>query len=98
MQQHEQQPPRRLFTVEQFAARHPSFLTEPALRAYRFDARHDDRHGFGAAGAFVEIGRKVLIDEERFFAAISARQKPDATPQQAKAADDTTHRRSARAA
>lgn len=70
MDQQQQQPP-RLFTFEQFAQRH-AWITEPALRAQRFDAKNEDRHGFGAAGAFVGIGRKVLIDEERYFAAVAA--------------------------
>jgi len=70
MEQQQQQAP-RLFTFEQFAQRH-GWITQPGLRAQRFDSRNEDRHGFGAAGAFVEIGRKVLIDEERYFAAVAA--------------------------
>lgn len=73
-EQQQAQPPRRLFTIEQFAQRH-AWTSEGALRAQRFDSRNGDRLGFAAAGAFVEIGRKVLIDEERYFSAITSLNK-----------------------
>lgn len=67
-------PARPVFTVRQFAERNPAF-TEPALRnlVFKADARHSTRgeipgNGLIEAGAIIRIGRKVLIDEERFFA------------------------------
>ena len=65
-------PPPALFTIKQFKARNPAF-TESALRNIRFKSKV--RHGSsgpirtnGAAAAFITVGRKVLIDEQAFFA------------------------------
>ena len=63
----------KLHTVAQFPNAHPAF-TPAALRNLIFKARQ--RHstngeipgnGLFEAGAIIRIGRKVLIDEERFF-------------------------------
>jgi hypothetical protein len=61
-------------TVELFAERHPAF-TEPAVRNLIFKAepRKSSRgeipgNGLIEAGAILRVGRKVLIDEDRFFA------------------------------
>ena len=64
---------RAVFTVAQFAERNPAF-SQASLRNLIFKA--DEREGATAkisgnglieAGALIRIGRKVLIDEERFF-------------------------------
>lgn len=67
-------PPRpTLYTVEQFAAAQPAF-TAPALRNLIFKAepRQSTRgeipgNGLIECGAIIRVGRKVLIDEARFF-------------------------------
>jgi len=53
-----------LFTFKQFPEKHPAW-TELALRNMRF---HQESNGF--KGAFVQIGRRVLIDEAKFFECI----------------------------
>lgn len=50
-----------LLTVRQFSEKHPAF-PQGGLRALRFN---QDTNGF--APAFKTVGRKVLIDEARFF-------------------------------
>ncbi len=66
-------PPPAVFTVKQFAQRNPS-QTEPALRNLIFKAepRQSTRgeipgNGLIECGAIIRVGRKVLIDEARFF-------------------------------
>jgi hypothetical protein len=71
-----------LRTVAQFAERHPAW-TQPGLRNLIFAA--EDRvgsrgtrvpgNGLGAAGAIVRVGRRVLIDEQKFFAWIAEQQR-----------------------
>jgi hypothetical protein len=69
-----------LFTVKAFAAKHAAAgFTEGSLRAIIFDAspRASSQgtipgNGFGCA--IVRVGRKVLIDEPRFFDVIRAKQ------------------------
>ena len=63
----------KLHTVEQFPNAHPAF-TPAALRNLIFKAqpRHSTNgeipgNGLIEAGAIVRIGRRVLIDEDRFF-------------------------------
>jgi hypothetical protein len=63
----------KLYTVAQFPKAHPAF-TPAALRNLIFKAapRHSTDgeitgNGLIEAGAIVRIGRKVLIDEDRFF-------------------------------
>ena len=63
----------KLHTVAQFPSAYPAF-TEAALRNLIFKAepRHSTNgeipgNGLIEAGAIVRIGRKVLIDEDRFF-------------------------------
>lgn len=67
------QPHPVLLTVEQFSERNPAF-TQPALRnlIFKADSRQSSRgevpgNGLLEAGAILRIGRKVLVDEERFF-------------------------------
>jgi hypothetical protein len=65
--------PSRYATIEQAAAARPAF-TPAALRDLKFKAfdRHNSRgeiikgNGTGAAGAWLQVGRKVLIDLDAF--------------------------------
>ncbi|MDZ4821552.1 MAG: hypothetical protein SGJ20_21530 [Planctomycetota bacterium] len=75
-------PPRPavLLTVGQFAGRNPAF-TPAALRNLIFKAgsRQSTKgaipgNGLADAGAIVRIGRKVLIDESKFFEWIRCQQ------------------------
>jgi len=66
-------PARRLLTVAQFAEIHTAF-SQAALRNLVFKADKRDGangeipgNGLIEAGALIRIGRKVLIDEDRFF-------------------------------
>lgn len=66
-------PPPTIFTVEAFAERNPAF-SPAALRNLIFKAepRHTSRgeipgNGLIECGAVLRLGRKVLIDESRFF-------------------------------
>jgi len=63
-------PNRVLLTVRQFAERHP-FLTESSLRFQIFN-RASNR--LELSGAIVRLGRKILIDEERYFAWVDSQQ------------------------
>lgn len=67
-----------LSPVKQFSQRYPAF-TEAAMRAIVFNA--DDRPstqgtipGNGFAPAIVRLGRRVLIDEVKFFDVIRSKQ------------------------
>jgi hypothetical protein len=53
--------PIALLTFRQFSLKHRAF-SEPSLRWTRFK---EEESGF--APAFVRVGRRVLIDEARFF-------------------------------
>jgi hypothetical protein len=55
-------------TVNQFAEKHISF-TKGGLRALIFN---EQSNGLAKAGAVVRIGRKILIDESKFFAWVEA--------------------------
>ena len=55
---------RTLFTVSKFSEKHKVFLTEGGLRFQIFNAHNN---GLASKGAIVRIGRRVLIDEERYF-------------------------------
>jgi hypothetical protein len=50
-------------TVKQFSEKHPAF-TNGGLRSLIFN---EESNGLAKAGAIVRIGRKVLIDESKFF-------------------------------
>ena len=63
----------KLYTVEQFATKQVAF-TAPALRnlIFKAETRQSTKgeipgNGLIECGAIVHIGRKVLIDEDRFF-------------------------------
>lgn len=65
--------PRTLLTVRQFSERHPAF-PESGLRYLIFNAKPRTRssgdnipgNGLEESGAIVRLGRKVLLDEQRF--------------------------------
>lgn len=54
---------RNLKTVNQFANETPAF-TAPSIRWLIFQEKHN---GLASSGAIVRIGRKVLIDVDKFF-------------------------------
>jgi len=66
--------PRILLTVKEFSKRHSAF-PEAGLRSYIFNA--SDRFSssgeiisgnkLGESGALIRVGRKVLLDEAKFF-------------------------------
>jgi hypothetical protein len=55
-------------TVKQFSEKHPAF-TNGGLRSLIFN---EESNGLAKAGAIVRIGRRVLIDEEKFFSWVKA--------------------------
>ncbi|MDP3332604.1 MAG: hypothetical protein Q8Q40_16475 [Methylococcaceae bacterium] len=55
-------------TVKQFTENQPAF-TPGGLRAWIFN---EHTNGLAKSGAIVRIGRKVLIDNAKFFAWIEA--------------------------
>jgi hypothetical protein len=50
-------------TVNQFVAKYP-WLTKGGVRSYIF---FQDTNGLRQSRAIVRIGRKILIDEDKFF-------------------------------
>ena len=60
-----------LSTVNQFTAKQPAFTTG-GLRALIFN---ENTNGLAKYGAIVRIGRKVLVDETKFFAWVEAQNK-----------------------
>ena len=52
-----------LFTVKQFAQQHPAF----PVGGLRWQIFNEDKNGLKAAGAIVRVGRKVLIDTDKYF-------------------------------
>lgn len=70
---------RQLLTVQQFSDKHPAW-TEPALRNLIFHSKSRKTSrgripGNGFAPAIVRLGRKVLIDEDKFFEVLNSKQK-----------------------
>ena len=57
-----------LSTVKQFIEKHPAFNLG-GIRSLIF---HEHTNGLAKSGAIVRIGRKVLIDEAKFFAWVEA--------------------------
>ncbi|MFI3136861.1 MAG: hypothetical protein QX197_08790 [Methylococcaceae bacterium] len=58
-------------TVQQFTAKHAAFNTG-GLRSLIFN---EHQNGLAKSGAIVRIGRKVLIDEAKFFAWVELQNK-----------------------
>jgi hypothetical protein len=61
-------------TVNQFSEKHTAF-TRGGLRALIFN---ENQNGLAKSGAIVRIGRKVLIDEGKFFAWVAAQNQRSA--------------------
>ena len=73
-----EQQPRTLLTVRQFSDKHPAF-TQGAIRNLIFlaESRKTSKgviEGNGLNVALVRIGRKLLIDEAKFFQWIEEQQ------------------------
>lgn len=78
----EQQHPPVLLTVPQFSERHPAF-TQPAVRHHIWKSRPrksslGEIKGNGLDRAIVRVGRKVLIDEAKFFEWLTAQNAHEA--------------------
>ena len=58
-------------TVQQFTTKHPAFNTG-GLRSLIFN---EHQNGLAKSGAVIRIGRKVMIDENLFFAWVQAQNK-----------------------
>jgi hypothetical protein len=58
-------------TIKQFCERHPAF-TEGGIRHNIF---HEKTNGLKKSGAIVRNGRRVLINEQKFFAWLESRQE-----------------------
>ena len=54
---------RKVSTVKQFCVRNPAF-TEGGVRWQIFN---EANNGLAKSGAIIRMGRRVLIDEDRFF-------------------------------
>jgi hypothetical protein len=58
-------------TINQFTAKHTAF-TLGGMRSLVFQ---EHQNGLAESGAIVRIGRKVLVDENKFFAWIESQNK-----------------------
>ena len=56
-------PSRRLLTLRQFAERN-QFISESGLRYQVFNSQ---TNGLESSGALVRLGRKLLIDEDKYL-------------------------------
>jgi len=59
-----------LFTVKQFAEQNPAF----SIGGLRWQIFNSENNGLKEAGAIIRIGRKVLIDVEKYFQWVYAQQ------------------------
>ncbi len=64
-------PPRTLLTVNQFADKHPAF----SVGGLRWQIFNSASNGLDASEAIVRLGKRVLIDEERYFQWIDGQQE-----------------------
>lgn len=62
---------RTLLTIHQFHDKHPCF-PEGGLRWLVFN---EEENGMAEAEVIVRIGRKVLLDEERFFSWLDSKNR-----------------------
>jgi len=60
-----------LLTVSQFSDRFPAF--PPG--GLRWQIFNEETNGLKAAGAIIRVGRKVLINEDKFFVWIDSQQE-----------------------
>jgi hypothetical protein len=58
-------------TINQFTAKHPAF-TLGGVRSLIFN---EHQNGLAKSGAIVRIGRKVLIDQNLFFAWVQSQNR-----------------------
>lgn len=58
-------------TVSQFVNQHPAFNTG-GLRSLIFN---EHQNGLAESGAIIRIGRKVVLDQSKFFAWVQSQQK-----------------------
>lgn len=65
---------RKIQTVRQFAEDHPAF-SEGGLRWLIFN---EESNGLKESGAIIRVGRRVLIDEARFFRCLDEKNGIDA--------------------
>ena len=52
-----------LLTVQQFAKQHPAFK----VGGLRWQIFNEENNGLKESGAIIRLGRKVMIDSDRFF-------------------------------
>ncbi len=62
----------KLYTVSKFIKRHNDFLTEGGLR---FQVFNEEQNGLAESGAIIRVGRRVLINEVKYFKWIYVGQK-----------------------
>ena len=62
-----------LKTVKQFCADNPAF-TEGGVR---WEIFNEQTNGLAASGAILRMGRKIYIDEDKYFARIVARNQEE---------------------
>jgi hypothetical protein len=60
-----------LLTVPQFSTKYPAF-TVGGLRSQIFNENHN---GLKESGAIIRVGRKVLIDTDRYFSWVYSQNK-----------------------
>lgn len=60
-----------LSTVKQFSDKHPAF----PIGGLRHRIFHEQINGLAKSGAIVRLGRKVLINEEKFFSWVEAQNR-----------------------
>lgn len=60
-------------TPKQFIAKY-SWITNGGIRHYLF---FGDTNGLNSSGAIIRIGRKILIDEAKFFIWIELQNQPN---------------------
>jgi len=58
-------------TVKQFCERHPAF----AEGGIRHNIFHEKTNGLKESGAIIRNGRRVLIDERKFFSWLESKQE-----------------------
>jgi len=69
-------PSRLIFTFKQFVTRHPC-VKKGGLRFQIFQAK---KNGLEESGALLRIGRKILIDEPKYFGWIDDLQDKETGP------------------
>ena len=62
---------RTLLTVNQFSKKHPAF----SVGGLRWQIFNSVSNGLDEAGSIVRLGKRVLIDEEKYFQWIDSQQE-----------------------